>query len=140
MRCRRTLSAALTTVAAALVVAPAAGAHGTVERTGLVSTVAKVANGRGLEASVAGDGRFTLVVPAGADVVVLGYANEPYLRFAHGRVYENASSSTAEPSPHWRELTRGRSHTWHDHRTHWMGGDLPAVVRRDRGRRHHISD
>lgn len=140
---------------AALVAAPAAAAHGSPEdATGFVSTIDRVVNARGIDATVGNDGHFTLTAPRGAPVIVRGYSNEPYLLFANNRIYENELSPTtyvnrdkappstadADAPAEWNEVATGRTFTWHDHRAHWMGSEDPAPVRRDRGHRHHISD
>ena len=91
----------------------------------------------------------------GADrVTVYGYRGEPYLRLTRTGVWENRSSPavalnrTRIPpnrapvarirAPRWVRISRGSGASWHDHRTHWMGGALPAVVRRARDHHHAI--
>jgi hypothetical protein len=94
------------------------------------------------------------------DVVVLGYAGEPYLRIGPRGVYENlrspaaylnrtragttdvpgiASSARASTPPRWHQVGSGHTATWHDHRVHWMGTSLPAVVQRDPGAFHRVT-
>lgn len=91
-----------------------------------------------------GDAFVRLVVAPGHDVVVEGYAGEPYLWFdADGVVHENRRSpatyynadrqgvselpAVADPDaePDWQPVADGGSWAWHDHRAHWMGGDPP---------------
>ena len=95
---------------------------------------------------VGGDGFLELDVEAGHEVVVLGYEDEPYLRFrADGTVEENRRSpavflnrsrtggsaappsTDAEAEPEWQEVAGGGRWAWHDHRIHWMGAEDPLV-------------
>jgi hypothetical protein len=89
------------------------------------------------------------------DVIVLGYQNEPYLRVGPRGTWRNARSPavflnrTAVPTtsaprgqydakapPRWQKISDQPVTVWHDHRTHWMGGEDPPVVQRDRSRSH----
>jgi hypothetical protein len=146
------VKALVVAIVVAFVAAPAALAHGGGSKEGWVSTVERIVNAGGLEAVASGDGHFQLTAPAGKTVIVDGYSNEPYLRFAGGEVYENELAPTtyvnrddppparADPkaAPRWREAATGRTYTWHDHRTHWMGTNEPAAVDRDPHKPHHI--
>jgi hypothetical protein len=137
-----------------LVAAQAASAHGGGGPSGFVSTVDRIVNANGVDVSVASGGKFRMTAPSGATVVVDGYSGEPYVRFAGDRIYENERAPTtyvnrddpppdsadAGAAPKWNEVASGRTYTWHDHRTHWMGTEDPGSVRRDRGDRHHISE
>ncbi len=94
-----------------------------------------------------------LVNDTGHDVVVLGYAGEPYLRVGPRGVFENTRSPAtylnrsttitsapprnADPkaAPVWRKLSSGSTTRWHDHRAHFMGTDDPPEVARDPGQR-----
>jgi hypothetical protein len=95
---------------------------------------------------VGGDGFLELTVEPGHEVTVLGYEDEPYLRFkADGTVEENRRSpavflnrsrqggTAAPPStdakakPAWTEVADGGRWAWHDHRIHWMGAETPVV-------------
>jgi hypothetical protein len=112
----------------------------------------------GLEVSVPkGDDPMLLRNRTGRQIVVLGYENEPYLRFgAAGGVWENLRSSTvyvnrdrygrtpipsfakATAPPRWRRVAEGDAYSWHDHRIHWMDTIPPPVVRRAPDRPHRI--
>lgn len=78
------------------------------------------------------------------DVTVLDYRSQPYLRIGPDGVFQNTDSEatylnrspdldTAVPdeagsgTPRWRKISDGRTARWHDHRTHWMTSDPPAV-------------
>jgi hypothetical protein len=92
----------------------------------------------------------------GADVVVLGYQDEPYLRVGPRGVFENVRSpatylnktrngrtpvpDSADPGapPKWQRIASGTIARWHDHRAHWMGADDPPEVARHPHRRHLI--
>lgn len=89
-----------------------------------------------------------------AEVVVLGYEDEPYLRIGPDGVFENANSPavflnrdryTTESAPpeydasapvEWRRVSGGDTATWHDHRAHWMQRNDPPQVRDEPGRTH----
>jgi hypothetical protein len=83
----------------------------------------------------------------GQEVMVLGYAGEPYLRVGPAGVFENGRSpatylnrarvnpappppdASADAQPLWRRIGGGDIVTWHDHRAHWMGASDPPAVR-----------
>ena len=91
---------------------------------------------------------------SGAEVVVLGYQGEPYLRVGPRGVFENRRSpatylnrtrdgkthvpTDADPSaaPTWNRIASGTVARWHDHRAHWMGTEEPPGVQRAPDRRH----
>lgn len=96
-----------------------------------------------------------------ADVVVLGYDREAYLRVGPRGVFENVRSpatylnrsfrldeasepipALADPdaAPRWRKVDDGRTARWHDHRAHWMGRADPPAVRADPGRTHLVQE
>ena len=93
---------------------------------------------------------------SGAEVVVLGYQGEPYLRVDSRGVFENRRSpatylnrtrtgttpvpADADPAaaPEWNRIGSGTVVRWHDHRAHWMGTDDPPAVTRAPDRRHVI--
>lgn len=123
-------------------VAHADAAGPTDYRTTIVSVTPAVA---GLAVSIeGGDSFIRLRAPAGSEVIVFGYAGEPYLRFApDGTIAENRLSaatyenrdrfgSPAVPplvdhtaAPEWDEVGTGGAWAWHDHRSHWMLPDPP---------------
>jgi hypothetical protein len=90
---------------------------------------------------------------SGHELVVLGYAGEPYLRIGPRGVFENTRSpatylnrsttiSSAPPksadpkaTPVWRQISSGTSTRWHDHRAHFMGTIDPPGVASDPGQR-----
>jgi hypothetical protein len=155
---RVALLATLIAVAAVLVAPDRADAHGiggvrpTNYETRIVSVHPAVPGVRVRSVDV-GD-RLELRNTGAADVVVLGYDGEPYLRVGPGGVFENRRSpavylnrsrtaSTPVPAradpeapPEWHRVGDGTTVRWHDHRTHWMGRDDPPAVTRDPGRTH----
>lgn len=99
----------------------------------------------GIELEVIGGDSFILMrVPAGLDVVVTGYASEPYLWFRpDGQVLENRASPatwanqnrfgetdlpdgvSADAPPRWSAIGENGTAAWHDHRSHWMNPGKP---------------
>jgi hypothetical protein len=93
---------------------------------------------------------------SGAEVIVLGYEGEPYLRFDGDGVSENRRSpaaylnverfatvevpddADAAAPPRWQRVADGATYRWHDHRIHWMSSSPPAAIRGDLGQRHLI--
>jgi hypothetical protein len=82
----------------------------------------------GLDIDVQADGHVTFTAPAGRAIVLEGYDDEPYLRFAGGTVFANSRSSTTalnerheapvgaqdQAAPRWERIARGRTHEWDD--------------------------
>jgi hypothetical protein len=150
----------LAALAALLVLVPSAVAHGGSGKTGYASKVRTVVpEVSGLSVTVkGGDDRLRLTNGTGRDVVVLGYAHEPYLRFTGNAVYLNARSpasflnilryggvpvpKSADPKapPQWEKVSDTATYEWHDRRIHWRTAAGPAIVRGAPGARHHIFD
>ncbi len=93
---------------------------------------------------VGGDSLLEIAVTPPAEVVVLGYEGEPYLRIdADGGVFENQRSpsaylnddrygireippdASADADPMWGQVGEDGRHVWHDHRAHWMSPSRP---------------
>jgi hypothetical protein len=137
----------------ALAIPSPAQAHGGAAAKGYVSTVDHIVDAHGVEGQANANGNFTFTAPAGHVVIVDGYSNEPFLRFAGGKVSENERAPTTfvnrsqpVPSPlpsgppRWVEVVSGRTYTWHDHRTHWMNAQPPEAVQKAPHAKHHILD
>ncbi|WP_157739947.1 hypothetical protein [Micromonospora narathiwatensis] len=93
-----------------------------------------------------------------AEVIVLGYSREPYLRITATTVQENQLSQTTylnrsmfadtlpagqDPTalaPAWRTVGAKGTARWHDHRIHWMGQARPAAVEADPRHPHPVGD
>jgi hypothetical protein len=152
---RRTLATVVLTAAFLVAWAQPASAHNvagvsaTNYRTTFTGLVPPVP---GLEMRVVEAGsRLELTNASTAEVVVLGYQREPYLRVGPQGVFENRRSpstyvnrsrnggtvpGTADPAapPEWRKVSSGHVVRWHDHRAHHMGTTDPPTVRRAPGR------
>jgi len=113
----------------------------------------------GLDLEVTGGDRF-LVLTNGTskEVVVMGYDDEPYLRFLPSRVvevntrapskYANEDRYALRPvpaeadsdaTPKWQAVSRDGSYRWFDHRIHLMEKGKPPQVK-DEGQRTKIFD
>jgi hypothetical protein len=92
-----------------------------------------------------GDQGLWLRLASRRELIVLGVAGEPLLRFDGAGVYVNRYSPTAQidqiartaitprfdpkTPPSWKKLSSGQSYRWHDHRLHALaplGGSGPA--------------
>jgi hypothetical protein len=114
---------------------------------------------RGLDVEVAGGDRFLLMTNGtGEQVVVMGYDDEPYLRFLPNRVVEVNTRSPSkyanedryalrpvppqadsDATPKWQAVSRNGSYRWFDHRIHLMEKGTPPQVK-DEGTRTKIFD
>ncbi len=92
---------------------------------------------------IGGDSFVELTAAPGTEVLVVGYAGEPYLLFgADGAVSENRNAPTTYQNasrygadaptdldsaavPDWREVAADHRWAWHDHRAHWMQTTRP---------------
>jgi hypothetical protein len=102
----------------------------------------------GLQVEVADAGaRLRVRNRTGREVMVLGYAGEPYLRVGPAGVFENRRSpatylnrarinpappppdASADAPPLWHRIGDGDTVTWHDHRAHWMAPTDPPDVK-----------
>ena len=118
------------------------------------STVTEVVDAEGdpvdLDVEVLGGDTYLVVeVPAGVEVEVPGYDDEPYIRFgSDGEVEVNQRSparwlndarygsaevdlppsADAEAPPDWGLVSRSGTYAWHDHRIHFMSPRLPPQV------------
>jgi hypothetical protein len=158
---RRARRAALVVIGTGLVVlgwSTPAGAHGVggIEPTNFETTV------RGVTPSIPGvtvgtvdiGEKIELRNEGRAEVVVIGYEREPYLRVGPGGVWENRNSPAvflnrtlrpdraaparydADAAPEWRKVSSDPVARWHDHRAHWMDRTDPPAVARAPGERH----
>ena len=101
---------------------------------------------------IGGDDRLRLRWSGDGELIVRGYAGEPYLRLVPDGAFENAASpsvvanrerfggvvdaaSTSGTPPQWRRISDEPVAVWHDHRAHWMSEAAPPPgVARDPGR------
>lgn len=107
----------------------------------------------GLTVTQVEDGSRVEITNHGPEVLILGYQGEPYLRVGPQGVFENRQSPSvylncsrtgcAVPPgldvfgpPQWRKISSGQVVRYHDHRTHWMGTQLPPDIARAQGRVH----
>ena len=147
-RCGRTGAFALAVIAAMLVSTASPAAADPPKPTNyesvITSTLPSIV---GLQADIVGSDSFMSVrVRDAAEVIVLGYENEPYLRFgADGVVEENTRSpavalnqsrygesvddqSDPKATPTWSVVATNGAYAWHDHRIHWMVRSLPPQL------------
>jgi hypothetical protein len=156
------IAALAATAAAALLLVPAAGAHGNGPSgpKGYESVVTAVRpKVPGLAVTVlGGEERIRLQNRTGETIVVAGYEGEPYLRFSQDGISRNERSPAAwlnaarfggvpvplaadpKAPPAWSRLGRGSTWAWHDHRAHWMSPKPPPTVAGAPAERHHVLD
>jgi len=111
----------------------------------------------GLDVVVAAGGAVTVTNRTGRDVVVLGYAGEPYLRLtASGMVLRNRDALTTAlvagrvpgrtagaggtPRVDWEHVSHEPAVTWADARVTWSGAARPPVVGQDEHAAHRVFD
>jgi hypothetical protein len=151
-RLRRIVAAAATVPATVVLAASPAAAHttggtGPTDFRTVIDAVRPTVSGLSVRVLELGS-RLELTNRSGAEVVVLGYEGEPYLRVGPAGVWQNLRSPAtylnrdrqgrtpvpadvrADAPPRWQKLSEGQTARWHDHRVHWMGGPLPVGVRR----------
>jgi hypothetical protein len=153
----------LSGVLAALAVAGPASAHVGGERAGSdfdgrVTGVSPELDGVTVRVLQFGD-ELELMNDSGTEVVVPGYAGEPYLRIGPDGVWRNAHSpatyinldryarvtlpeeADSRADPEWVQVSTEPQYVWHDHRTHWMSKELlPPAVAADPNRSHTVSE
>lgn len=143
---------ALGLVLAPFVMAQPAAAHGSgphqPRATNWRSTLTSSAHpAPGITVQVTESDQLVLENRSAHEVTVVGYEGEPYLRVGPDGVFENRRSPATylnrstdartpvpaladpEAEPAWVRRSHGTTASWHDHRTHWMGGRPPARVR-----------
>lgn len=107
----------------------------------------------GLKVTVLADGQsVTLENRSGKEVVVLGYAGEPYLRFTGKGVDENTSALSsqlnADQAPQveqhksvtWTHRTDELRYSWRDFRVQWTTQQRPPIVAQDEHAQHRVFD
>lgn len=152
--------AAAAGVLCALVAAPGALAHGGAASKLYLSEVEAIVPAvPGVTAVVLGrDDQIEVDNAQKASFTVLGYEDEPYLRFGPQGVQVNLHSpayylnqdryakvalpkdADAKLAPKWDTVTLGSRWSWHDHRIHWMSTILPPDAKADPGKRHLVFD
>ncbi len=153
--------ALLAALAAALALAPGASAHGggKVSKSFLSTVVSIEPALVGLTAVIhERDDRIEMVNDTGRTLTVLGYENEPYIRFTPTGVSVNMHSpayylneerfgdvalppeADAKSAPKWTQVTESTQYEWHDHRIHWMSTILPPAAQADRTKQARIFD
>lgn len=145
-RVRRLTSGLVLTLGLVVLAAAPAGAHqvGGVGANNYQTTLEGVSpETPGLSVRIVeAGGRIEVVNTDDQEVIVLGYQDEPYLRIGPDGVFENQRSSATylnrdrdgsqaipdavdpEAEPDWKKVSSGQTARWHDHRIHWMGGDV----------------
>jgi hypothetical protein len=147
-------------VLAAFMVAPGALAHFDTAKLGYRSTIAGIKPPvSGVRTKVLyGDDQIWLENRSGKTVVIDGYGDEPYLKFAPAGIFVNINSpagflnqdrygkttvpesATAKATPDWKRLAGGDVWAWHDHRIHYMSPTYPPVISAAPDEPHHVFD
>lgn len=150
-------SALLATLALGATAAPAVAHEGNPDFESLVTHTPDVA---GLRVQVVnGDDSLQLVDDGLREtLVVVGYEDEPYVRFRPGGVVEVNRNATAtylnteryegadvpdgidpKAAPRWKVAARNGRFVFHDHRIHWMNEQDPPKIA-DRSKRQKVFD
>jgi hypothetical protein len=147
------LAVLVAAIAATLLAAPDARAHagaGTATDYRIAGATPRPAGLPVQVDALGGDDRLRLRWRGPGELVVLGYAGEPYLRLTPDGAWENTRSPSVAPNadrfgavvidrqaaraaPEWRRVADRPVVVWHDHRAHWMSRSPPAAVRADPG-------
>jgi hypothetical protein len=144
----------------ACLVAPGAQAHFATAKLGYRSTIEGLEPPvRGVRVKVLyGDDQVWMENHSGKTVVIEGYDDEPYLRFAPKGIFVNINSpagylnqdrygkstvpkaASAKAAPNWKKLAGGDVWAWHDHRIHFMSPTFPPVISAAPDKPHHVFD
>ena len=158
---RRALIGVLIVLGVLVSGAPPASAHtvggsGATDFHSVLDAITPAVPGLGLKVVENGT-KLELTNTTGTDVVVDGYANDPFLRVGPDGVFENMQSpatyldedrwaKTPVPAgidptgpPQWRKVSSGTVWRWHDHRIHWMSNAQPPAVKAAPNKTHQIS-
>lgn len=151
------------TLVAAVVVASAAPAHAHAadadRATNYETTLVSAPDVPGLHVRLLNHGTQIEVTYDGDDeLIVLGYADEPYLRIGPDGVDQNLESyatyqntsltqdAVVPPEinhrnpPRWEHISDEPTARWHDHRAHWMGVVTPDPIRENPGQGRVVMD
>jgi hypothetical protein len=141
-------------------VAPAAQAHFDTAKLGYRSTIEDVEPRMpGIRMKVLyGDDQIWLENRSGKTIVIDGYGDEPYIKFAPAGIFVNINSpagflnqdrygkatvpksASPEAAPNWKKLAGGNVWAWHDHRIHFMSPTYPPVISAAPDEPHHVFD
>jgi hypothetical protein len=130
----RRVFALVATVAVSLAVPVSASAHRSAAYVATVHSVTPPLPGVHVRVE---KGRLTVTNAGRRTLVVLGVTGQPYLRFRRGAIDANLGPPG---HPKWIRVARGRTFTWRDVRTEWIGAAPPMAVRREPGKSHHLGD
>jgi hypothetical protein len=145
------------TLPALLVFLPPAAAHKGAAGKGYLSTILGLKpNVLGVFVNIiGGDDQLRLSNYSRKTIVILGYDDEPYLRFRGSSVHVNTRSPAFElnkfryppekaevgaTQPLWRKVSNSPTYAWHDHRIHWPKRTPPPVVEKTPDQVHKVFD
>lgn len=155
---RRICTATLVAFVAVLLFSDPASAHGATGATASnfrtrITAVRPAVENVSVQVKENGD-RLQLRNESKAEIIVLGYQNEPYLKVTKNGVWQNHFSPAvytntnrygdvetppfADPAKpaQWERVSSGNVAVWHDHRAHWMSSTPPPIVLGDRTHAH----